>query len=82
MGSFASKGGFYLWAHWRQGTLKPEDWQVFLREGVLVAPSVAFSEKRGSIRLNCSRISPEEMPLFVSEWYGLHDSFLKIDKQK
>lgn len=58
------KGGFYLWAHWRQGALKPEDWQVFLREGVLVAPSVAFSEKRGSIRLNCSRISPEEMPLF------------------
>ena len=58
------KGGFYLWAHWCQGALKPEDWQVFLREGVLVAPSVAFSEKRGSIRLNCSRISPEEIPLF------------------
>ena len=44
MGSFASKRRFYLWAHWRQGALKPEDWQVFLREGVLVAPSVAFSE--------------------------------------
>ena len=62
MGSFASKGGF-IYGHIGVKGHKPEDWQVFLREGVLVAPSVAFSEKRGSIRLNCSRISPEEMPL-------------------
>ena len=71
MGSFASKGGFIYGHIGVKGHLSQKDWQSVLREGVLVAPSVAFSEKRGSIRLNCSRISPEEMPLFVSEWYGL-----------
>ncbi|ESU75164.1 Transcriptional regulator, GntR family [Enterococcus faecalis CBRD01] len=64
MGSFASKRRLLFMGTLASRALKPEDWQVFLREGVLVAPSVAFSEKRGSIRLNCSRISPEEIPLF------------------
>lgn len=58
------KGGFYVWARWKRGALKPTDWHLFLQEGLLVAPSFSFGEQRDSIRINYSRISATDFPRF------------------
>lgn len=57
------QGGLYLWAEWRAGNLKQKDFSIFLQEGLLIAPSFFFSEKRQSIRINFSRIDEKTLPL-------------------
>ncbi|MBM7688261.1 GntR family transcriptional regulator [Enterococcus ureilyticus] len=61
------KGGFYIWAKWKQGRLKQKDWACFLQEGLLIAPSFFFSEKQDSIRINFSRIDHEQIPNFETK---------------
>lgn len=58
------KGGFYIWAKWKKGKLRPKDWAVFLQEGLLIAPSFFFSENQDSIRINFTRIDENKLPLF------------------
>lgn len=58
------KGGYYLWAKWRHGELRQKDWSIFLQEGLLIAPSFFYSEKRDSIRLNFSRVSQQDVTAF------------------
>lgn len=58
------KGGFYLWAKWKQGKLRQKDWAVFLQEGLLIAPSFIFSQNQDSIRINFSRVDEEKLPIF------------------
>ncbi|MFC3633850.1 PLP-dependent aminotransferase family protein [Enterococcus rivorum] len=53
------EGGFYLWARWTKGPLKPKEWDFFIQEGLLIAPSFLFSEQKDSIRINFSRIDDE-----------------------
>jgi GntR family transcriptional regulator of abcA and norABC len=61
------QGGFYLWATWKKGNLKPKDWSRFLEIGLLIAPSFIFSERNDSIRINFSRVAQAELPLFQSK---------------
>ncbi|MGX7262785.1 PLP-dependent aminotransferase family protein [Enterococcus crotali] len=58
------KGGFYIWAKWKQGNLRQKDWSIFLQEGLLIAPSFFFSEKQDSIRINFSRVDEAKLPIF------------------
>lgn len=58
------QGGFYIWATFSEGKLKQQEWQYFLKEKLLVAPSFLFSEHKNSIRINFSRISEEQLPSF------------------
>ncbi|MGM0216986.1 PLP-dependent aminotransferase family protein [Enterococcus sp. AZ126] len=67
------KGGFYIWAKWKQGKLRGKDWSVFLQEGLLIAPSFSFSENQDSIRINFTRIDMETLPIFK-------EKLLKITK--
>lgn len=50
------QGGFYLWATWKAGKLKQKEFDCFLEEGLLIAPSFFFCEEKQSIRLNFSRV--------------------------
>ncbi|MTD38758.1 aminotransferase class I/II-fold pyridoxal phosphate-dependent enzyme [Erwinia sp. CPCC 100877] len=61
------QGGFYLWAKWKKGSLKPKDWSLFLAEDLLIAPSFIFSEQNDSIRINFSRVSKDKLPLFQTK---------------
>ncbi|MFD2305818.1 PLP-dependent aminotransferase family protein [Enterococcus termitis] len=58
------KGGYYLWAKWKNGDLRQKDWALFLQEGLLLAPSFFFSESRDSIRINFSRVSSHNIVEF------------------
>lgn len=55
------KGGFYIWATWKQGKLRPKDWTIFLQEGLLIAPSFFFSENQDSIRINFTRVDENNL---------------------
>lgn len=61
------EGGFYLWASWKKGDLQPKDWDLFLQEGLLIAPSFLFSEKKDSIRINFSRIDDTKLSVLVEK---------------
>ncbi|MHC5227640.1 aminotransferase-like domain-containing protein [Enterococcus sp. LJL99] len=58
------KGGFYLWAVWKKGDFRQKEWDLFVKEGLLIAPSILFSEQRKGIRINFSRINDENLELF------------------
>ncbi|MHC5217314.1 aminotransferase-like domain-containing protein [Enterococcus sp. LJL128] len=58
------QGGFYLWATFKRGKLSQKEWQFFLKEGLLVAPSFLFGASRESIRINFSRVSEAQLPDF------------------
>lgn len=58
------KGGFYLWAVWKSGDFRQKEWDLFVKEGLLIAPSILFSEQRNGIRINFSRINDENIKLF------------------
>ena len=58
------KGGFYLWAVWKNGDFRQKEWDLFIKEDLLIAPSILFSEQRNGIRINFSRINDKNIELF------------------
>lgn len=64
---FPIQGGLYLWLTWQKQALKRRDWQLFLKEGLLVAPGFLFGEQMQSMRLNYTRISEQDLPLFTQQ---------------
>jgi len=59
------RGGFYLWVRWKKGRLKQADWELFLQEELLVAPSFLFGEQQDSLRLNYSRLDAKTLAEFT-----------------
>lgn len=57
-------GGFYLWGVWKNGDFRQKEWDLFVKEGLLIAPSILFSEQRNGIRINFSRINDTNIELF------------------
>ncbi|MBL1227439.1 aminotransferase-like domain-containing protein [Enterococcus sp. BWR-S5] len=71
------QGGFYVWATFSKGSLKQQEWQYFIKEALLIAPSFLFSEKKDSIRINFSRISKEQQPMFQEKMKKITQLLLK-----
>lgn len=57
-------GGLYYWLTWQQRKLTRNDWQAFLQEGLLVAPSFLFSNDTSSMRVNYTRLDKENRMIF------------------
>lgn len=58
------KGGLYYWLTWQHQPLTRKDWQFFLEENVLLAPSFLFSSDTMSVRINYTQLSSDELMLF------------------
>ncbi|MCB5954370.1 PLP-dependent aminotransferase family protein [Enterococcus sp. CWB-B31] len=76
------QGGFYLWATFLGKELKQNDWQQFLREGLLAAPGFLFSRDRNSVRINFSRVSAEQLPLFRQKIEKISESIFKTTESR
>lgn len=77
----APQGGFYVWATFSKGNLKQHEWQYFLKEGLLVAPSFLFSAYKNSIRINFSRIPKEQQSLFREKMERITEQLLANRKK-
>ncbi|MFC4719232.1 PLP-dependent aminotransferase family protein [Enterococcus lemanii] len=72
------QGGLYYWLTWKRQRLTRKDWNVFLEENLLLAPSFLFSNDTMAMRINYTRMSPEEIPLFQER---LEQATKKIRKE-
>ncbi|WP_244869433.1 PLP-dependent aminotransferase family protein [Tetragenococcus muriaticus] len=57
-------GGLYYWLTWRQKKLTRNDWQVFLQEGLFIAPSFLFSNDTSSMRINYTPVDKKKRMIF------------------
>ncbi|GMA53572.1 GntR family transcriptional regulator [Alicyclobacillus contaminans] len=57
-------GGLYYWVTWRQKNLTRNDWQLFLKERLLVAPSFLFSNETSSMRINYTHLNEDNGKIF------------------
>jgi GntR family transcriptional regulator of abcA and norABC len=57
-------GGLYLWLQRKHGYLKRKDWTIFLENNCFIAPSFLFSNDTNGFRLNYTRLTEEQLPLF------------------
>lgn len=51
------EGGIYVYLTWRHQHLTRKDWEIFLQEKLLIAPSFLFSNDTMSMRVNYTRMS-------------------------
>ncbi|GBD68031.1 PLP-dependent aminotransferase family protein [Tetragenococcus halophilus] len=61
---FPVSGGLYYWLSWRHQKLTRNDWQMFLRNNLLVAPSFLFSNHTSSMRVNYTPLDDKERLIF------------------
>lgn len=61
------QGGLYYWLTWQHQPLTRKDWKIFLEENLLLAPSFLFSNDTMSVRINYTRLSHEELSIFVKK---------------
>lgn len=58
------EGGLYYWMTYLGKPLKIKDWELFLQEKVLIAPSFLFSSNCQSFRLNYTRLTENNIQEF------------------
>lgn len=58
------EGGLYYWLNWQHQKLTRNDWQTFLQEELLVAPSFLFSNDTSSMRINYTRLDEKKQKVF------------------
>lgn len=58
------QGGLYYWLTWKHQRLTRKDWNVFLEENLLLAPSFLFSNETMSMRINYTRLTRDQHQLF------------------
>lgn len=61
------KGGLYCWMKWRGPRLNRLDWQKFLDDGVLIAPSFLFGDDTNAMRVNYTRLDENKVVLFIEK---------------
>ena len=57
-------GGLYYWLTWKHQPLTRKDWQLFLDENLLIAPSFLFSSDTMSVRINYTRLTTIDLEQF------------------
>jgi len=73
-------GGYYGWLTWEGEKFTKVLAERLLREGLGVAPGYLFGEDIG-LRINYSRMSPDDLPLFVSRMDKLRTWLEAKEKQ-
>lgn len=58
------EGGIYVYLTWRHQHLTRKDWEIFLQEKLLIAPSFLFSNDTMSMRVNYTRMSKKTRQKF------------------
>ncbi len=65
------KGGLYYWLTWQHQNLSRKDWQLFLKENLLVAPSFFFSNDTMSMRINYTSLTPSKATALAKKIAGI-----------
>ncbi|MDT2760197.1 aminotransferase-like domain-containing protein [Enterococcus xiangfangensis] len=53
------EGGIYVYLTWRHRHLTRKDWEIFLREKIVIAPAFLFSNDTMAMRVNYTRMTAE-----------------------
>ncbi|MDT2522829.1 aminotransferase-like domain-containing protein [Enterococcus raffinosus] len=61
------EGGIYVYFTWRHQKLFRKDWEIFLREKILIAPAFLFSSDTMAMRVNYTRLSEKAQQLFFEK---------------
>lgn len=73
----AVNGGFYLYLTWQHQPLKRNDWQLFLKHKLLVAPSFLYSKNKQAFRLNYAHLSPTDNLAFKEKFASITNELKK-----
>lgn len=60
-------GGIYVYLTWRQQNLTRKDWEIFLREKLLIAPAFLFSNDTMAMRVNYTRMTEQTRQQFFTK---------------
>lgn len=60
-------GGIYVYLTWRHQNLTRKDWEIFLREKILIAPAFLFSNDTMAMRVNYTRMTKQTRQQFFSK---------------
>lgn len=60
-------GGIYVYLTWRHQNLTRKDWEIFLREKLLIAPAFLFSNDTMAMRVNYTRMTIQTRQQFFSK---------------
>ena len=63
----AIDGGIYVYFTWRHQKLTRTDWEIFLREKLLIAPAFLFSNDTMAMRVNYTRLTERTREKFFSK---------------
>ena len=61
------EGGIYVYFTWRHQKLFRKDWDIFLREKILIAPAFLFSSDTMAMRVNYTRLSEKAQQFFFEK---------------
>ncbi|MDN6640064.1 MAG: PLP-dependent aminotransferase family protein [Tetragenococcus sp.] len=70
-------GGLYYWLTWQHQKLTRNDWQAFLQEKLLVAPSFLFSNDTLSVRINYTPLDEKNRTIFKQKLAVITDKLKK-----
>lgn len=60
-------GGIYVYLTWRHQHLTRKDWEIFLREKLLIAPAFLFSNDTMAMRVNYTRMTKQTREQFFAK---------------
>lgn len=60
-------GGIYVYLTWRHQNLTRKDWEIFLREKLLIAPAFLFSNDTMAMRVNYTRMTEQTRKQFFTK---------------
>lgn len=60
-------GGIYVYLTWRHQNLTRKDWEIFLREKLLIAPAFLFSNDTMAMRVNYTRMTEQTRQQFFTK---------------
>ncbi|MGO3114882.1 aminotransferase-like domain-containing protein [Enterococcus pseudoavium] len=60
-------GGIYAYLTWRHQSLTRKEWEVFLQEKLLIAPSFLFSNDTMAMRVNYTRMTAADCQIFFEK---------------
>lgn len=74
-------GGLYYWLTWQGENLQRKDWQHFLSEQLLVAPSFLFSSKQNACRINYTHLTKDNYLVFQKKLTTITQKLLQKEQK-
>jgi DNA-binding transcriptional MocR family regulator len=60
-------GGIYVYLTWKHQRLTRKDWEIFLREKIVIAPAFLFSNDTMAMRVNYTRLTKKTQKQFFDQ---------------